>query len=89
MDEAERIAKQLKPPRCPKCGMEVTYLNNICDEWATYIFTVDDHGNVDYEDVERVPGENSNFECPHCGEILFYDEEDAKNFLMGKVDNDK
>jgi hypothetical protein len=89
MDEAERIAKQLKPPTCPKCGMELDELINVQEEWVTFYFSVDDDGNVDYVEDDRCPGNTSEYECPYCHEVLFNNEDDARDFLMGKVDNDK
>lgn len=81
---ARKIARALKPPRCPRCGKELTYLINVCEEFHVYYFEVDEEGEVDYRDKDSWPGDTSEYGCPFCFEVLFTSEEEAKAFLLGE-----
>jgi len=63
--------------KCPECGEEISELINVCSAWKLYRYTPD--GN--YEHIDDVAGDTSEYECPECNEVLFYSEEEAKEFL--------
>jgi predicted RNA-binding Zn-ribbon protein involved in translation (DUF1610 family) len=65
--------------KCPKCGREINHLGV---EFITkYYSTYDKDGNFgeEYEgDTEVI------FYCPECHRTLFFDEDDAYDFLNGE-----
>lgn len=67
-------------PKCPKCGEKITYLENVRDSYTTYrIFVFDGTGY--YEKIDETSGDLLEYRCPRCGQVLFYDEKGAINFL--------
>jgi hypothetical protein len=71
-------------PKCPRCGKEIDYLINVCEETAKYVFSFDGGKGCDYYFDDSWPGDWSVFQCPECDEELFTNEEDAKKFLKGE-----
>ena len=73
-------------PRCPYCNKEIGYLENIQECIVTWEFYLDKDGNPCYSlspiDIEPTDDLNE-WDCPHCGRIIAYDEEEAACFLKG------
>jgi hypothetical protein len=66
-------------PKCPKCKAVIDFLT--CEAETRHFYTVSLEGTslrFDEDDSEVV---NEVYTCPECGEELFYDENDAKDFL--------
>ena len=70
-------------PKCPKCNDEIDTLNNYQsgeNKYKLFIQGKDYH----YDEDEFQPNNQVNdYECPHCGEVLFRDEDKAIEFLRG------
>jgi len=67
----------LEMPRCPKCGEEISILLDWSRTWVLYYFN-----GEDYECAGESHTDNADeFACPKCGEVLFYDGEEARKFL--------
>jgi predicted RNA-binding Zn-ribbon protein involved in translation (DUF1610 family) len=69
-------------PKCPKCGKEIDHLHYYAYELQKADFYVFDE-NTEYSGWDSlcdVKGE-PDYECPECGETLFHNEEEAKDFL--------
>jgi predicted RNA-binding Zn-ribbon protein involved in translation (DUF1610 family) len=86
MDEAEEIAKNLKPPRCPKCGAEIDHLHFYAYELVKADFWVVD-GRSEYSGWDSLGDmlDEVEYSCPECGEVLFKHEDDAIKFLRGEL----
>jgi uncharacterized protein YbaR (Trm112 family) len=74
--------------KCPKCKKEIDYLNYVESGemvWKFRVLKLKNKIDVNWEQDEFYPDDSSSmyFECPKCGETLFYDIEEAKKFLMG------
>jgi len=66
---------------CPKCKEEIEHLNNYVSGEAKYIFDGESYNqDGDFQNNEKV----NDYECPECQEVLFTDEEKAKEFLKNK-----
>jgi predicted RNA-binding Zn-ribbon protein involved in translation (DUF1610 family) len=87
MDEAEKVALKLKPPRCPKCGKEIDYLIYTAKELVKADAYLSDRSIVEYHnwDTINVDYDTIDYECPECGEVLFHDERDVERFLKGEI----
>ncbi|MEM2463563.1 MAG: hypothetical protein QXY07_02645 [Candidatus Bathyarchaeia archaeon] len=72
-------------PKCPRCGEEISWLKNICEEVCEYYFELDENGEPFYDYIDSWAGDWNNYECPECGEILFTSEEEAIEFLKPKA----
>ena len=74
-------------PKCPKCGVKIDNLINICTEEIESDFTINDMGYGEYDEIDAnpIPINDGFFICPECGKILFYDEQSAIKFLKGEV----
>jgi len=71
-------------PKCPKCGEEITYLNDYSKCEEVYEFSLKPDGEIQSEQVDRISGDTpDDFECPECKKVLFTKEEDAVIFLKG------
>ena len=69
-------------PRCPQCNREIDHLHHYQTELMKYQFSLDLDGNTQYDDRESIDTVGDpEWCCPECGEILFYNEEDAVAFL--------
>jgi transcription initiation factor IIE alpha subunit len=67
--------------KCPKCGEEITELNNVQSGVAVYKMTVE-NGEVKYGEMEFTTDFGPSYwECPHCQEILTYKENEAQKIL--------
>jgi len=68
---------------CPQCKEEISSLKNSCQQYCYYDFYIGEggHGSHQTLDVgETVAGSNV-YSCPECSEDLFYNEEEARDFL--------
>ena len=72
--------------KCPRCGMEIDYLINICTEEIESDFTINSMGYGEYDEMDAnpIPIDDGFFMCPECGKILFFDEQTATKFLKGE-----
>jgi len=85
----------MKMLKCPECGQEIEYLiNEYVEEVAVCRVYPDENHGVFYFDLEPVDAENSIsrpnidlYYCPKCKALLFDNEEDAKAFLRGELNN--
>ena len=70
---------------CPKCGKEVSFLEEFEQVTQKYRFTrgIDGLGNYEYEEDVATMGGSMEFCCPECGEAIFWDSELALKFLRG------
>jgi len=69
---------------CPRCNSEIDYLRNFEKCWEEYRFTVR-NGCAKYEYTDNtISFGEQEYECPECGEVLFYSEVEAVNFLRGE-----
>jgi len=66
-------------PRCPKCGNLIDHLLYHVIEYRVYEF--DREGDLACIDGEVV--ESEGYCCPCCGYRLFWDEDEALDFLNG------
>jgi hypothetical protein len=69
-------------PVCPNCGKVIDSLinySNVVEKHKFYLIG----DNVIYELLDRIPAVASEdtYACPHCDATLFYNEQDAKEFL--------
>jgi hypothetical protein len=72
-------------PKCPKCGKEINFLKSYVYSRDEFNFVIDNDGTFDYDYVDNWDCViDREFCCPECEEILFTDEEDARDFLLGK-----
>jgi len=68
-------------PKCPECGEEIEYLNNLESGEMGYKLFSDGR----YEGTEFYPdGGRNEYECPECQTTLFTNETDALEFLKGE-----
>lgn len=81
MNGEENIVRALKPPRCPKCGAVLEYLESTIVGIVRACFDGDD-----YYDWSLMDDDEIIYSCPRCGEVLFTDEYDARWFLLGEDD---
>lgn len=66
--------------RCPKCGKKIEYLRNFQSGENAY-----DYNGEEYDTPDFYPsGDVNDYECPLCSEVLFTDEDKAREFLLGK-----
>jgi len=82
--EARRIARALRPPRCPKCKAKLyglTYLELAWNKANFYI--VEELGTLDYNCWDTFYTEKAEYRCPKCDELLFTTEREAEAFLRG------
>jgi len=70
--------------KCPKCGREIDYLNHVQSGemvWKFRVLRIDKEFVGDWERDQFYSDDSGYFECPECGETLFFSEEEAKKFL--------
>ena len=67
---------------CPKCNEEIDNLNSYLKGEEKSKFYPDDNGEAEYQWQDFIDGDNIDFECPNCGQVLFQDEEEALKFLI-------
>ena len=80
------VIKRLVGIRCPKCNKEIDWLKNYQSGEMYYMFSVESNGMGDYDGQEFQPDDKGNdYECPHCAETLFTDEDKALKFLKGEI----
>ena len=81
---AEQIANALKPPKCPYCGAELQELKFMGSETVSATFYIDNEmGEYDNWDSFGTEDGSECYYCPVCDKLLFFDEDDAIEFLMG------
>jgi predicted RNA-binding Zn-ribbon protein involved in translation (DUF1610 family) len=68
--------------KCPKCNKEIIYLNNYQSGESHHRL----YSDGEYEEREFQPNNKTNeYECPECCEVLFIDEEHAKEFIIDRA----
>jgi len=82
--KVEEIARKLKPPRCPKCGAILLYLNYTAQEtvFARYY-------PPEYTGWATSGSDSEEYSCPECSAVLFEDEESAEEFFLGKRESEE
>ena len=78
--------------KCPECNKWLTSLDNITTGNVTYYLSIDKDGDINYsQDIHSFnpDGIVNEYWCPECNEMLFQDEEEAINFLKGKIKEEK
>ena len=76
----EHIECKNGKPICPHCHRPIEHLENVQD--AIIIWDMDKNG--EYSDIPRIDGggeEINYWACPHCGEEICDNEEEAIDFL--------
>jgi len=87
MGDAEKIAKALKPPRCPECGSELHGFDYYVLELSRAFAHYDEPGgylvysNWDTIDTKE---ETAEFRCPECNALITRDVEEAEEILSGR-----
>jgi len=78
-------------PKCPKCGAEISYLNERREYSDIYLYRFeiyDNDGDYDSTFIENEGTDdepiNIEYYCPKCNGYLFGNIEDAVDFLSGK-----
>lgn len=68
---------------CPKCGKEITMLNNWSNVHQKFIMTLDKEGLAGYEETtDYCEGTGENFwDCPLCSETVAHSEDEAVKIL--------
>jgi C4-type Zn-finger protein len=69
--------------KCPFCKKEIKTLVHLQNGNIYYIMRLDENGDPIYEQDEISVWEAGEWLCPVCEKTLFYNEEDAVNFLKG------
>jgi len=65
---------------CPYCKAKIDYLKNYASGEHYYIFDGENYDSHEFE-----PNNLTNdYECPECHEVLFTDEDGAREFLLGE-----
>lgn len=77
------MIKEIEKTKCPKCGEEIEELKTY-EEMNSYL-RISDSGEADYTTDGYLEKEEYNYECPECHEVLFDNEQDAIDFLKGKL----
>lgn len=75
-------------PECKECGKNIHKLKNIQECLMEWDFKVNKKNPVGCYSkkpsfVDTIVGSESTWNCPDCNSILFYDEQDAVDFLNG------
>lgn len=74
-------------PTCPECGKEIEYLLEYMEAWVVSHLKPKSNscaeGN-DYAIEELIPIEELTYDCPECGEVLFYNLDEARKFIEGE-----
>jgi len=78
-------------PFCPKCGKEIDRLISVeCPMYVKkYEVYVAEDGLLDYGECvyeKLIENDVEGYECPECGETLFYSWQEAEEFLKGSVE---
>jgi len=82
--KVQEIARKLKPPRCPRCGAILRYLNYTAKEIVSARYYPPEYTgwNTGFADSEK-------WSCPECDAVLFEDEESAEEFFLGKREDEE
>lgn len=88
-NEAYEKVLQVKGPKCPwnACGEDVTeyrYWLMTTNEGIFKPLLPEGTGFVDLDDTMPGP-DREEFSCPHCKQLLFTSEEDARDFANGEL----
>lgn len=79
-------------PKCPNCNLEIDYLRDWVPAWKEFKCSVGEDEEIKYEDVDNVcvstEGNDDEYECPVCSQVLFRDDLAAEMFLKGRKDAD-
>jgi len=70
-------------PVCDKCGQDIDHLIYTGYElYSARFFVVNGYSEyINWEALGDIAGDPE-YRCPNCDEVLFYDELQAKRFLM-------
>jgi predicted RNA-binding Zn-ribbon protein involved in translation (DUF1610 family) len=73
--------------KCPICGEEIDELKYVAEEIHEYVFYIDNTmpDEVRYEETDMWTGDWQIWKCPLCGAELFYNEQEAVEFLKPKA----
>jgi len=74
-----KIARRLKPARCPQCGAILRFLDY--EDKEIRIAHYDLEGYYDWDTADII---ESKFYCPECNSMLFQSEREAEKFLRGE-----
>jgi predicted RNA-binding Zn-ribbon protein involved in translation (DUF1610 family) len=83
LEERKKPDTKEKKIKCPKCGAEIDHLKVVSENHGT--LRMSGKGPV-YEWISDVYGDEVvglRFECPECEEVLFTDQYEAEQFLLG------
>lgn len=67
-------------PKCPRCGKEIDYLINVCEETAKYVFSPDGGKGCDYFFDDSWPGDWSVFSVQNVTRNFSLTKKMLKNF---------
>ena len=80
------VVKRLVGIRCPKCKKEIDFLKNYVSGENYYMVWDNEDGSMRYEEQDfQTDNKVNDYECPHCSETLFTDEQKALKFLQGEL----
>lgn len=68
-------------PTCPKCGQTINKLYEYDKGEAKYEVYQGEDGKIHKDELDYLPGNETEYECPECGEVLFSYLGDAEEFL--------
>jgi len=81
-EKAEEIANRLNPPRCPECGRKIEALVCWSKVWAKQIVYAHPEYEIEWSACKRHTNHTpKEFRCPKCDEVIFENEDKAKEFL--------
>ena len=77
-------------PKCPECGKNIESLVHSTECRVMWDFTIDRHGNGDYDnrEVNDEWGNSPEYDCPECGYTISTNESRAIEFLEQKDDEE-
>ena len=68
--------------KCPQCGKDIWYLREHMEAWVvSKVFPAHMNPDKEFEIDEIIPIEGLTYDCPECGEVLFNNLNDAREFL--------
>lgn len=74
-------------PYCPKCDLRITELNEYTKGEEKHRFYVGTDGVIESEYIDWIDGDGNNveFECPECIEVIFDSYTESEKFLKRVV----
>ena len=68
---------------CPKCENMIAHLDNYQSGKNHYRLYADGYSEMqEFQENNKL----NDYECPECSEVLFTDDEKAREFITGKED---